>query len=296
MRFIRFAAADGVTLGVRRGDEVIDLGLAAPGTTIDLATLLAAGKEGLAWIDGLVRRAPKRAVREHAGTLPLTPFARPEKIICIGLNYAEHIKEAPTPHEVPQYPVVFLRQARSLVAHGQPLRRPRCSDQFDFEGELACVIGRPAKNVSRATALHCVGGYALFNEASVRDYQFKSHQWTMGKNFDATGAFGPEFVTADELPPGARGLTLSTTLNGKTVQSASTNDMIFDIATLIAELSVAMTLLPGDVIVTGTPSGVGIGRTPPLWMKHGDTCTVHVDGFEPLTNPVLDEEVDGLGV
>jgi 2-keto-4-pentenoate hydratase/2-oxohepta-3-ene-1,7-dioic acid hydratase in catechol pathway len=117
----------------------------------------------------------------------------------------------------------------------------------------------------------------------------------MGKNFDATGAFGPELVTADELPPGARGLTLSTTLNGTTVQSASTNDMIFDIATLIAELSVAMTLVPGDVIVTGTPSGVGIGRKPPLWMKHGDTCTVQVDGFEPLTNPVLDEEVDEVG-
>jgi acylpyruvate hydrolase len=190
------------------------------------------------------------------------------------------------------YPVVFLRQARSLVAHRQPLRRPRCSEQFDFEGELACVIGRTAKNVPRDKALQYVGGYALFNEASVRDYQFKSHQWTMGKNFDKTGAFGPEFITADELPPGARDLTLSTVLNGQTVQSASTNHMIFDIATLISDMSVAMTLVPGDVIVTGTPSGVGIGRTPPLWMKHGDTCTVRVDGFEPLVNPVLDEEIE----
>lgn len=292
MRFIRFASAAGITLGVRRGSEVIDLGLAAPGTAFDLANILSAGKDGLAWVESVIRRAPAHAVQAHSSIAPLMPFARPEKIICIGLNYVDHIKEAPTPQEVPKYPVVFLRQARSLIAHGEALRRPRCSDQFDFEGELACIIGRTAKNVSREKALDHVGGYALFNEASIRDYQFKSHQWTMGKNFDATGAFGPEFVTADELPPGARGLTLSTTLNGKLVQSASTNDMIFDIATLISELSVAMTLVPGDVIVTGTPSGVGIGRTPPLWMKHGDTCTVQVDGFEPLTNPVLDEEAE----
>ena len=295
MKFVRFASDAGSTIGVRRGEDLVDLGLAAPGTAVDLATLLAAGGDGLRWVEGLVRRAPRRAVRAYVGIQPLTPFARPEKIICIGMNYAEHIKEAPTPHEVPTYPVVFLRQARSLLAHGEPLRRPRCSDQFDFEGELACIIGQPARDVSRASALKYVGGYALFNDASVRDYQFKSHQWTMGKNFDATGAFGPEFITADELPPGARGLRLSTVLNGQTVQSASTDDMIFDIATLISELSVAMTLVPGDVIVTGTPSGVGLGRTPRLWMKHGDRCTVSVEGFEPLSNPVLDEESDTAG-
>lgn len=290
MRFVRFASKAGATLGVRRGSEVIDLGLAAPGTPPDLASILAAGADGLRWVEALVRHAPAAAVRAHADIQPLTPIARPEKIICIGLNYADHVKEAPTPVELPKYPVVFLRQARTLVAHRQPLRRPRCSEQFDFEGELACIIGRAAKNVSREQALQHVGGYALFNEASVRDYQFKSHQWTMGKNFDATGGFGPELVTADELPPGARGLRLSTVLNGQTVQSASTDDMIFDITTLISELSVAMTLVPGDVIVTGTPSGVGIGRKPPLWMKHGDSCTVSVDGFEPLVNPVLDED------
>ncbi|MDR3453369.1 MAG: fumarylacetoacetate hydrolase family protein [Rhodoferax sp.] len=290
MKFIRFASDKGPTLGVRQGEEIVDLGIAARGSKLDLATLLAAGQDGLSWVESLIRHASTKAVHHFAEIRPLVPFARPEKIICVGLNYANHIKEAPTPQEVPKYPVIFLRQARTLIAHREALRRPHCSDQFDFEGELACIIGRPAKNVTRETALHYVGGYALFNEASVRDFQFKSHQWTMGKNFDATGAFGPELITADELPPGARDLTLSTVLNGETVQSASTNDMIFDIATLISELSVAMTLLPGDVIVTGTPSGVGIGRTPPLWMKHGDTCTVRVDGFEPLVNPVLDGE------
>lgn len=292
MKFIRFATPAGPSLGVRQGEDVIDLGLAAQEVALDLTTLLAMGDDGLQWVRNVVRHAPRNAVRAFAEIKLLTPLARPEKIICIGMNYAEHIKEAPTPHEVPAYPVVFLRQARSLLAHGEALRRPRCSDQFDFEGELACVIGRQARNVSPETALQHVGGYALFNDASVRDYQFKSHQWTMGKNFDATGAFGPELITADELPAGARGLTLRTTLNGQTVQSASTSDMIFDVATLISEMSMAMTLVPGDVIVTGTPSGVGLGRTPRLWMKHGDRCTVSVDGFEPLSNPVLDEETE----
>ena len=292
MRFIRYTNATGITLGVCRGDEVVDLAVAAPDLPRDLPTLLALGASGSALVQSAIERAPARAVRTRAEIKALVPIAQPEKIICIGLNYTEHIKEAPTPQEVPSYPVTFLRTAGTLIAHGEPLRQPRCSDQFDFEGELACVIGTRARNVSKANALAHVGGYALFNDASVRDYQFKSHQWTMGKNFDATGAFGPELVTADELPPGARGLTLITKLNGQTVQSASTNDLIFDIATLISELSVAMTLVPGDVIVTGTPSGVGIGRKPPLWMKHGDVCTVGVDGVGLLSNPVVDDEID----
>jgi 2-keto-4-pentenoate hydratase/2-oxohepta-3-ene-1,7-dioic acid hydratase in catechol pathway len=295
MRFLRFSTAAGPSLGVRQGDEVIDLGVAAPDLPRELSTLLAMGDAGLQAVRDAIRRAPARAVRAaHELRVLHTPIVQPEKIICIGMNYAEHVKEAPTAHELPTYPVVFLRHAGSLVAHGEALRRPRCSDQFDYEGELVCVIGRRAKNVPKASALEHVGGYSLFNDASVRDYQFKSHQWTVGKNFDATGAFGPDLVTADELPPGARGLTLRTTLNGETVQCASTDDMIFDIATLISLLSEAMTLVPGDLIVTGTPSGVGLGRKPPLWMKHGDACTVSVDGVGTLSNPVLDEADDAL--
>ena len=151
------------------------------------------------------------------------------------------------------------------------------------------MIGRRGRHISKADALSHVAAYSLFNDASVRDYQFKSPQWTVGKNFDASGAFGPELVTADELPEGARGLRLHTVLNGQTVQDASTSDMIFDIATQISLMSEAMTLMPGDVIVTGTPSGVGIGRKPPLWMKHGDVCTVSVEGVGSLSNPILDE-------
>jgi 2-keto-4-pentenoate hydratase/2-oxohepta-3-ene-1,7-dioic acid hydratase in catechol pathway len=294
MRFLRFSTAAGPALGVREGDEVIDLSLAAPELPRDLSTLLAMGDGALQAARNAIRRAPAHAVRAAHQLTALTPIAQPEKIICIGMNYAEHVKEAPTAHELPTYPVVFLRQARSLVAHGEALRRPRCSEQFDYEGELVCVIGRRAKNVPKTAALEHVGGYSLFNDASVRDYQFKSHQWTVGKNFDATGAFGPELVTADELPSGARGLTLRTTLNGETVQCALIDDMIFDIATLISLLSEAMTLMPGDLIVTGTPSGVGLGRKPPLWMKHGDVCTVSVDGVGTLINPVLDEATDAV--
>ncbi len=289
MRLLRFSTSAGSSFGVRQGDEVIDLGVAAPDLPRDMSALLALGDAGAQAVHDAIRRAPAHAVRPLGDVTTLTPIARPEKIICIGLNYAEHVKEAPTSQDLPTYPVVFLRQAGSLVAHSQGLRRPLCSDQFDYEGELVCVIGRRAKNVPKAAALAHVGAYSLFNDASVRDYQFKSHQWTMGKNFDATGAFGPELVTADDLPPGARGLTLQTTLNGKTVQRASTDDMIFGIATLISLLSEAMTLVPGDVIVTGTPSGVGLGRKPPLWMRHGDVCTVSVDGVGTLSNPVLDE-------
>jgi 2-keto-4-pentenoate hydratase/2-oxohepta-3-ene-1,7-dioic acid hydratase in catechol pathway len=274
---------------VRQGDDVIDLGVAAPNLPSELGALLALGDAGRDAVGNAIRQASAHAVRAVGEVTAMTPIAHPEKIICIGMNYAEHVKEAPTAHDLPSYPVVFLRQPRSLVAHGEALRRPRCSDQFDYEGELVCVIGRRAKNVPPTSALAHVAGYSLFNDASVRDYQFKSHQWTVGKNFDATGAFGPEVVTADEVTAGARGLTLRTTLNGETVQCASTNDMIFDVATLVSLLSESMTLMPGDLIVTGTPSGVGLGRKPPLWLKHGDVCTVSVDGIGTLSNPVLDD-------
>jgi 2-keto-4-pentenoate hydratase/2-oxohepta-3-ene-1,7-dioic acid hydratase in catechol pathway len=290
MRLLRFQGVAGPALGVRRGDLVIDLGAADPALPQDIGDVLAGGAALQEQIARAADRATGRAVLPLAEVVLLTPVARPEKVICIGMNYAEHVKEAPTPHELPGYPVVFLRTVRTLVAHGQPLRRPLCSVQFDFEGELVCVIGKAGRHIPKERALEHVGGWSLFNDASVRDYQFKSQQWTMGKNFDATGAFGPEVVSADELPPGARGLRLETVLNGRTVQSATTDDMIFDVATQISLLSEGMTLVPGDVIVTGTPSGVGLGRKPPLWMKQGDTCTVSVEGVGVLSNPVLDEE------
>ncbi len=289
MKFLRFSGPRGPVLAVRCGDDVIDLQQAAPDLPQDLSALLALGQAGLDAANRAAKNAPAAAVVAYQGLKLLVPIAQPEKIICVGLNYAEHVKEAPVAMEVPTYPVLFLRTARTLVAHGEALCRPLCSEQFDFEGELVCVIGKPARHVTRQKALEHVVGWSLFNDASVRDYQFKSSQWTVGKNFDGTGAFGPEVITADELPPGARGLILTTVLNGLTVQKASTDDMIFDVATQISLLSEVMTLMPGDIIVTGTPSGVGLGRKPPLWMKHGDNCSVTVEGVGTLTNTVRDE-------
>ena len=209
------------------------------------------------------------------GVEVLPVLSSPGKIICVGLNYADHSAESG--FKQPDYPTLFSRFNSSLIGHGAPLVRPRQSGQLDYEGELAAVIGTGGKNISRACALDHVLGYSIFNDASVRDYQFKTPQWIVGKNFDNTGAFGPALVTADELPPGCRGLKLVTRLNGETVQCAMIEDMIFDVATQIALVSEVITLNPGDVFVTGTPAGVGLSRKPPLWMKAGDLCEVEID-------------------
>jgi acylpyruvate hydrolase len=217
----------------------------------------------------------------------LPVLSNPGKIICVGLNYADHSAESG--FKQPDYPTLFGRFNSSLIAHGAPIVRPKLSEQLDYEGELVAVIGKGGKNIPKTQALDHVVGYSIFNDASIRDYQFKSPQWTMGKNFDDTGAFGPTLVTADELPPGCLGLKLVTRLNGQVVQSAMIDDMVFDVATQIALVSEAITLSPGDIFVTGTPSGVGLARKPPLWMKHGDICEVEIDQLGILRNPIVDQ-------
>ena len=222
---------------------------------------------------------------ERARLLP--PLARPGKILCVGLNYADHSAEFGA--QLPDYPVIFARFASGLIGHDDVVERPRISDKLDYEGEFVAVIGKRGKHVSRNDALDHVVGYSLFNDVSVRDYQMRTPQWTIGKNFDSTGPFGPWLMTADDLPAGCKGLRLQTRLNGATVQEASTDDMIFDVATLVAILSDAFTLEPGDIIVTGTPAGVGGARTPPLWMKDGDVVEIELEGFGTLRNAVRDE-------
>jgi acylpyruvate hydrolase len=217
----------------------------------------------------------------------LPPFPTPPKIICVGLNYRDHSAESG--FKQPDYPTLFTRFSTSLVGHNAPVVRPKVSDKFDYEGELVAVIGQGGRHISVARALDHVAGYSLFNDVSVRDYQFKSPQWTVGKNFDGTGPFGPVFVTADELPAGAKGLRLQTRLNGQIMQDANTSDMVFDVATLIAIISEAITLESGDVIVTGTPSGVGQSRKPPVFMKAGDRVEVEIEKIGILSNPVVDE-------
>ncbi len=236
------------------------------------------------------------ALRRLAGEKPdyalddvdyLPPVADACKLLCIGINYVPHMKEMG--RERPEYPVVFVRFADSIVGHGQPMIRPSDSVQFDYEGELAVVIGRRARRVSRVAALDYVAGYACFNDGSVRDYQRHSQQFTPGKNFHASGSFGPWLVTADEVPD-PRKLRLTTRLNGEVVQDESVGELCFDVAQLIEYCSKWAELLPGDVIVTGTPGGVGAGRKPPLWMKAGDTVEVEISKLGVLRNPIADEK------
>jgi acylpyruvate hydrolase len=224
---------------------------------------------------------------DHEKIDMLPPLSAAAKIICIGLNYAAHTQEGGFAPQT--YPAVFTRFNSSLIGHRAPLLRPRVSDKLDYEGELVAVIGRGGRHIAKNAALSHVIGYSVFNDGSIRDYQMKTAQWTVGKNFDGTGAFGPYLVTADELPSGAAGLRLQTRLNGQTVQDANTSDLIFDVATLVSTLSEAFTLQRGDIIVTGTPSGVGFARKPPLYMKAGDVCEIEIEGVGTLVNPVVDE-------
>jgi len=215
------------------------------------------------------------------------PLAAHGKIICVGLNYADHASEASM--KAPDYPTLFARFPSSLIAHDEPIVRPRVSDKLDYEGELVAVIGKRGRYIPRTAALSHVCGYSIFNDGSIRDFQLRTPQWTVGKNFDNTGPFGPVFVSADELPPGAHGLKIETRLNGRVMQSATTADLIFDVATLVALISEAMTLEPGDLIITGTPAGVGAARKPPVFMKAGDICEVEIEGIGILRNPIADE-------
>ena len=217
--------------------------------------------------------------------LPLIP--RPGKIICIGRNYAAHAAEGGA--ETPTFPEVFFRGATSLIPHQGTIVRPQCSETLDFEGEFALVIGKSCRHATKDNALDYIAGYTLFNDATIRDYQRFSSQWTVGKNFDDTGAFGPELVTTDELPDGMAGLSLTTKLNGELMQDGEINNLVCPVRKLITILSECMTLEPGDVVVTGTPAGVGYARKPPVWMKHGDTVEIEVEGLGRLTNTVQDE-------
>jgi acylpyruvate hydrolase len=272
MRLVSYRLGQNNFFGVRDGDRVTPIGPATDNAL--LSDLPAAARRPT---------GPSLALSEVA---LLPPVSRPGKIVCIGLNYVDHAKEGGNP--IPEYPAVFLRAATSLVGPGQPILRPPVSAKLDYEAELAVVIGRPALRVREADALAHVAGYACFNDGSLRDYQRRSTQWTMGKNFDATGAFGPELVTPEELPEGAHGLRIATRLNGRTLQDGNTRDMIFGVARTIAILSEVMTLEPGDVIITGTPAGVGYPRQPPVFLQPGDTCEIEIEGIGVLSNPVAD--------
>ena len=244
-------------------------------------------RRGRAALDGAAEVLGKGPAIDLDRVTLLPPLSAPGKSICVGLNYVDHSIESG--FVVPAYPTIFARFTSSLIGAGAPIVRPGVSTQLDYEGEMVAIIGTGGRHIAEDDALDHVIGYSIFNDASIRDYQTKSPQWTVGKNFDNTGAFGPCLVTADELPLGAKGLHIQTRLNGVVVQDASTDDMVFSVARLISILSVAITLAPGDIIVSGTPAGVGMARKPPLFMKHGDTCEVEIEGIGILRNTVEDE-------
>ena len=242
----------------------------------------------LAQAASVARNLPRSAWLPLSDAAFAQPFARPGKVVCLGLNYRAHAQEGG--FAVPDYPAIFLRTASSLLAAGAPIVAPHVSEKLDYEAELLVVVGKGGRYIPEAKALSHVFGYTCFNDASVRDYQRKTHQWTPGKNFDGTGALGPVIVTADELPRGASGLRIACRLNGRTMQDASTADMMVTVAKAVATISEFMTLEPGDMIAMGTPQGVGHARTPPVWMKPGDTVEIEIEKIGILRNPVVAED------
>lgn len=287
MKLMMFETGKGPALGLVDGETVIDLAALDASLPNDLLTMIEVGPAALAAVRIAVAKASASAKRPLADVKPALPIAHPPKFICVGLNYLEHAKEGG--HATPTYPSFFARYDRSLIAAGQPVIRPKVSNQLDYECELTIVIGKGGRNIPEASALDHVFGYTLFNDVSVRDFQRKTTQWLAGKNFDATGPLGPVVVTADELPPGAAGLNIMTRVNGATMQSSNTSDMIFSTARCVSLLSEFMTLEPGDLIATGTPSGVAHARKPPAWMKAGDVVEVEIERIGILKNAIVDE-------
>jgi 2-keto-4-pentenoate hydratase/2-oxohepta-3-ene-1,7-dioic acid hydratase in catechol pathway len=282
MKLVSFVSADRPSYGVVKDGGVIDLGRRVGERLPTLRDLLAAG----------ALTEAKRARREAMPDFPLEDLElapvipNPDKIICVGLNYRDHVAE--TGKTVTAKPALFARFAGSQVGHLQPLIKPKVSDEFDYEGELAVIIGKEGRYIPADRALEYVAGYSCYNEGSVRDWQRHTSQYLAGKTFAGTGAFGPWLVTTDEIPDPCK-LTLDTRLNGKVVQHTTTDLMITSVPEQIAYISTILPLLPGDVIVSGTPGGVGLKRNPPLFMRPGDVAEVEISRIGVLRNPVVAE-------
>ena len=283
MRMVSFKDSSGSRFGIIKGDIVIDANAADNRIPADLSAFLRGGGT----IDDLRAVAKAKHAKPVDELVHDLPLSSPGKIFCLGLNYLEHVKEGP--YQVPDYPTIFMRGASSLVAHNQPIVRPTISDKLDFEAELVVIIGKRTRHAKLENALDAVFAYSCFNDGTLRDYQKRTVQWTVGKNFDKTGGFGPVLVTPEELPIGATDLTIQSRLNGQVMQSDNTRNMMFPVAETIATITAAITLEPGDIIVMGTPSGVGYARQPPVFMKAGDTIEIEIEGIGTLRNPVINE-------
>ena len=286
MRLCTIMSGGKAAVGVKMGDgKVVDLSKQMPRGPKSVVEILAGGKKVQAAVAKACAKPKVGATVSEKSAKYLSPIPNPGKILCIGLNYRKHAEETGNP--IPPYPVVFCRFNNTLAPHNGKMILPSHSSQFDWEAELAIIIGKKCRNVPQQKALSVIAGYACFNDGSLRDWQFKGSQWTLGKNFDATGGFGPDVVTSDELPKGGAPLRIMTRVNGEVMQDSNTDDLIFDVPTLVHELTKVMTLDPGDIIITGTPSGVAAGRKPPNWLKAGDVCEVEIEKIGVLRNVIV---------
>ncbi|MDJ0949766.1 MAG: fumarylacetoacetate hydrolase family protein [Alphaproteobacteria bacterium] len=282
MKLISYRYGDLVSYGGVVDGEVRDVGKLFGEEMPTLRAALAAG--GLEDVVVAAENATPECSVDDITFLP--PIPDPAKIILVGLNYTLHVQE--TGRSDSDYPVLFTRFANTQVGHGEPMVKPTVSDAFDYEGELALVIGKRGRHIAEADALDYIAGYSCYNDGSIRDWQRHTHQFTPGKNFPATGGFGPWMVTTDEIPDPTT-LTLVTRLNGEEMQRATTDMLIFTIPYIVHYISTFTELEPGDVIATGTPGGVGFKRTPPVFMKPGDTVEVDISGVGVLSNPIIAE-------
>ena len=285
MRLVAFEEVDGPHIGVITDLGVIDLSRLDPAAPRDLGAVIKACQ--LEQIAALMAKADDTIHHQIEDITIGLPVARPGKILCLGLNYMDHVAEGPFDKQ--PFPAIFMRSSTSLVAANQPIIAPAVSETLDYEAELAVIIGKECKNLTEDNALDAIAGYSCFNDGSVREFQRHTIQWTMGKNFDKTGPFGPLMVTPDELPKGAAGLNIECRLNGQTVQSSTTDMMIFPVIETLVYITKALTLEPGDLVIMGTPSGVGHARKPPLWMKDGDLVEIEIEGIGILANPIKAE-------
>lgn len=285
MKYLVGETQQGTAVYAVEGDEAVNLTALDAAVGSDLIALITDSSlaESVAAKMGAADRV------SVASITPALPVAAPGTIICLGLNYTDHIKEGG--YDVPDYPALFMRGKNSIMAAGAPMVRPTCSDKLDYEAELMFIVGKGGRHISEAAALDHVFGYTVFNDGSVRDYQRKTHQWTPGKNFDNTGAIGPFVVTPDELPAGAAGLRIESRVGSEVLQSSNTGNMIWSVAQTIATISQYTTLEPGDLIAMGTPPGVGHAKKPnPRWLVPGEVIDIEIEGIGICSNPVVDEK------
>jgi acylpyruvate hydrolase len=289
MKLVTFVSEDVSRIGTLLDDEqvVVDLSKAAPGLPTNIIQFLEGGVASLAIAGEAIARADQTCKMDTSAVLLQSPVPCPGKIVCIGLNYRDHAAE--TGKNIPDYPTVFCKYANTVIGPGEPIVIPHITSKIDYEAELAFVIGKRGRYISREDALDYVAGYTAFNDVTARDFQGHTSQWTIGKSFDSFGPMGPVLVTSDEIP-NPHELDIRIKVNGQVLQESNTRNLIFSIPQLIEYISQAMTLEPGDVISTGTPSGVGYARKPARYLQPGDSVEVEIEKIGRLVNPVVSED------